>query len=76
MRPGLLADAVEITGKRESTSLGIIFVFMDGIGAMGAVLAGLVGYADLRYAFVFAGVLATFSAFLSIIYSIKRKISV
>ena len=76
LRPGLLADAVEITGKRESTSLGIIFVFMDGIGAMGAVLAGLVGYADLRYAFVFAGVLATFSAFLSIIYSIKREISV
>tara|TARA_Y100001936_G_C16092725_1_gene688025 strand:+ start:2185 stop:3366 length:1182 start_codon:yes stop_codon:yes gene_type:complete len=58
LRPSLLADAVEITGKRESTSLGIIFVFMDGIGALGAVFAGIVGYADLRYAFLFAGILA------------------
>ena len=58
LRPSLLADAVEITGKRESTSLGIIFVFMDGIGALGAVLAGIVGYADLRYAFLFSGILA------------------
>ena len=54
VRPVYLAAAVEMAGKRESTSLGLIYAVMDGIGATGGLLAGLAGTHDLRYAFVFA----------------------
>lgn len=63
IRSGVLAFAVEYAGKREGTTLGFVFVAMDGIGSVGAVLAGLVGEWDLRYCFMLA---AAFSA-LSII---------
>lgn len=59
VRSGVLAFAVEYTGKREGTTLGFVFVAMDGIGSVGAVLAGIVGEWDLRYCFVLA---AAFSA--------------
>ena len=62
VRPVLLAAAVEVSGKRESTSLGLFYVLMDGIGALGALLAGLVGSVDLRMAFVFAAGAAGVSA--------------
>ena len=54
VRPVYLAAAVEMAGKRESTSLGLIYAVMDGIGATGGLLAGLAGTHDLRYALVFA----------------------
>jgi MFS family permease len=54
VRPVYLAAAVEMAGKRESTSLGLIYAVMDGIGATGGLLAGLAGTNDLRYALVFA----------------------
>ena len=58
VRPVLLAAAVEVAGRREATSLGLIFAVMDGVGALGGLLAGLAGGADLRYALVFAAVTA------------------
>jgi hypothetical protein len=56
----LLAAAVEHAGSREGTTLGIAFALMDGVGAMGAVLAGVVGTIDLAYAYLLAaGLLIT-----------------
>jgi MFS family permease len=54
MRPVYLAGAVEMVGRRESTALGLIYGVMDGLGALGGLLAGLAGTNDLRYALVFA----------------------
>jgi FSR family fosmidomycin resistance protein-like MFS transporter len=62
VRPALLAAAVEMVGRREVTSLGLIYAVMDGVGALGALLAGLAGGTDLRYSFAFvagAAVLAS-----------------
>ena len=54
VRAAVLAVMVEATGRSESTTLGVAFAIMDGVGAAGALLAGLAGSVDLRYAFVFA----------------------
>ncbi|MEL7446525.1 MAG: MFS transporter [Pseudomonadota bacterium] len=59
IRAVILAVAVDHAGRREGTSLGMAFAFMDGIGALGAVLAGYVGQNDLSYAFLLASVFST-----------------
>ena len=53
--------AVEFAGTREGTTLGLTFVVMDGVGALGAALAGAVGSLDLHYAFVLAAGFAAFA---------------
>ena len=58
IRPVVLAAAVDVSGERESTTLGMAFTFMDGVGALGAVIAGVAGSRDLGQAFLMAGVLA------------------
>lgn len=58
IRSVLLASAVEHAGGREATTLGLAFVFLDGVGALGALFAGAVGTIQLEYAFVLAGVLS------------------
>ena len=68
MRPVYLAAAVEMVGKRESTSLGLIYAVMDGIGATGGLLAGLAGTNDLRLALVFSAGAATLSGLLAIVH--------
>jgi FSR family fosmidomycin resistance protein-like MFS transporter len=54
IRSVLLATAVEHAGGREGTTLGIAFALMDGVGAVGAVSAGIVGSIDLAYAYLLA----------------------
>ena len=54
VRSGILAFAVEFAGKREGTTLGFVFAAMDGVGSVGAVLAGIVGEWDLRNCFMLA----------------------
>ena len=54
IRSVLLAAAIEHAGSREGTTLGIAFALMDGVGAVGAVLAGVVGSIDLAYAYPLA----------------------
>jgi MFS family permease len=54
IRSGVLALAVDFAGQREATTLGFVFVLMDGVGAFGATLAGVVGDFQLRYAFLLA----------------------
>ncbi len=54
IRSALLATAVEHSGNKESTTLGIAFSLMDGVGALGALIAGIVGTWDLAYPFLLA----------------------
>ncbi|MEQ8655137.1 MAG: MFS transporter [Kiloniellales bacterium] len=67
VRAVMLAVAVDYAGKREGTNLGLAFVFMDGVGALAAVLAGAVGEYDLRYAFLLAGVFSAVATVLALI---------
>lgn len=55
IRSGVLAMAVDHAGKHEATALGFVFVVLDGVGALGAVLAGLVGDFSLVASFGLAG---------------------
>ena len=61
VRPAILAAAVEYSGKSESTTLGIVFSILDGVGSLGALIAGFAGEIDLSYAYLLAGVLAVAS---------------
>jgi MFS family permease len=61
IRAVLLAAMVDVAGQRESTTLGFAFAVMDGVGALGAVLAGVLGSIDLTYAFLFSAAV-TFAA--------------
>ncbi len=58
VRSCVLAAAVDLSAKREATTLGFTFSLMDGLGALGALVAGAVGNIDLRYAFLVTAVLA------------------
>ncbi len=76
IRSVLLVTAVEHSGERESTTLGLTFSLMDGIGAAGAVLAGIAGTVQLEYVFIMAAFLS-FCAFLSTLLSpVKKMITV
>jgi FSR family fosmidomycin resistance protein-like MFS transporter len=67
VRPVVLASAVDFSGKSESTTLGIVFTVLDGVGMLGALFAGLVGEFSLDYAFLLAGGLALASALVCLI---------
>jgi len=41
IRAAILAGAVDLAGHNEGSTLGLAFIMMDGIGALGAVLAGI-----------------------------------
>ena len=58
VRPVILAAAVEHSDKSESTTLGIVFTVLDGVGMLGALCAGLAGEIELRYAFILGAILA------------------
>ena len=58
VRAVLMAAALEMGGRRESTVLGFLFLASEGLGAGGATLAGLVGNVDLAYALLFSAALA------------------
>jgi MFS family permease len=66
IRSVILVSAVEFAGQRESTTLGLAFVLLDGVGALGAVLAGVVGNLDLHYAFILAAAFAAGASALAI----------
>ena len=53
-----MATALERIGHRESTVLGLISAVGEGVAALGAVLAGLVGDIDLAYALILAAILS------------------
>ncbi|MDH3920001.1 MAG: hypothetical protein OEU25_17705, partial [Rhodospirillales bacterium] len=49
-----------------ATTLGLAFAVLDGVGALGALLAGAVGSFDLHYAFLLAAGLAVLAAALAL----------
>ena len=55
VRSALLAAAVDYSGQRESTTLGLAFSLLFGVGALGAWLGGLAANVDLEAAFLLAG---------------------
>jgi len=61
IRSSVLAMAVDYSSKHEATSMGFVFVVLDGVGALGAVLAGLIGDFSLVASFGFAGTLSLFA---------------
>ncbi len=62
VRPVILAAAVEFSGKSASTTLGLVFAILDGVGMLGALFAGYAGELDLSYAYLLAAVLALVAA--------------
>lgn len=58
IRAAVLAGAVDHSGHSEATTLGLAFVFMDGIGALGAVLAGLAANQSWEHTFALAAAFA------------------
>ena len=62
VRPVILAAAVEYSHGSESTTLGIVFTVLDGVGMAGALLAGLAGEIELGHAFLLGAGLAFVAA--------------
>lgn len=62
VRPVVLAAAVDFSGQSQATTLGIVFAVLDGVGALGALLAGFAGEIDLSWAYILAGGLAILAA--------------
>ena len=76
IRSVVLASAVDYSNKREATTLGFTFAVMDGVGALGAVSAGVLGNFDLHYAFMLVAclcLLAVAMAFVTFHGKAERK---
>jgi MFS family permease len=71
IRSSVLASAVEFGEQREATTLGLAFMLLDGVGALGAALAGAAGSLDLHYAFMLAAGMAAIAAVVAV--PIMRK---
>ena len=71
VRPVILAAAVEFSGKSEATTLGIVFTILDGVGMFGALLAGMVGEFELRYAFIMAAGMALLAGLVCLFLNFK-----
>ena len=72
IRSSILAMAVDYSGQREATTLGFVFAVMDGVGALGAVAAGLVADFSLQYAFVLAACLSLTSVVITAGIALRR----
>jgi len=58
IRAAILAAAVDHSGHSEGATLGFAFMLLDGVGALGAVLAGIAAGFSWPHMF---GLAATFS---------------
>jgi predicted MFS family arabinose efflux permease len=66
IRSAHLAAAVDYSGHREATTLGFTFALLDGVGALGAWLAGLAADVELALAFALAAGLSLTAGLLSL----------
>lgn len=73
VRSGVLASAVDYAGRRAATTLGFVFVLLDGVGAFGAILAGYVAEINLQYVFALSALLSLLSALLAIVLYLSAK---
>ena len=67
IRAAVLAGAVDHAGRSEGTTLGLAFALLDGIGALGAVLAGIAAGFSWSHMFVLAAAFALSAAVLGLI---------
>ncbi len=75
IRSSVLASAVEYAGKRAATTLGFVFVILDGVGALGALAGGYVGETGLQNVFALAGLLSLGSLVLAaVVYAQGRSL--
>ena len=58
IRSMFLAAAVDLASHRASSTLALAFTILDGVGAIGALVAGHIGAESLSRAFVLAAVLS------------------
>jgi FSR family fosmidomycin resistance protein-like MFS transporter len=65
IRPSVLAGAVEMAGDREASNLGVAFTLMDGVGALGALLAGQAAADSTRNAFLLGAVFCVVALLMS-----------
>ncbi len=72
IRPVILAAAVEFSGDSESTTMGLVFAILDGVGALGALLSGLAGEIDLSLAFLLSAALSTASITLAMMLQFSK----
>lgn len=73
VRSVVLASAVDFSGRREATTLGLTFAVMDGVGALGAVSAGALGNIDLHYAFILTAGLSVLAVVMAFLAPITKK---
>ncbi len=66
IRSAHLAAAVDYSGHREATTLGFTFALLDGVGALGAWLAGLAADVELALAFALAAGLSLAAGLISL----------
>ena len=66
IRAVMLAAAVDHSDRSEGTTLGLAFVLMDGVGAVGAVLAGMAAAISWELMFGLACIFSAAAAFLSL----------
>ena len=67
IRAAVLASAVDHTGHSEGTTLGLAFSLLDGIGALGAVLAGIAAGFSWPHMFGLAAVFSLGAAVLGFV---------
>ncbi|NKB15855.1 MAG: MFS transporter, partial [Sphingomonadales bacterium] len=66
IRATMLAATVELSEDREGTTLGLAYVLMDGVGAIGAVLAGFAVSFSWAHMFALTGLLSLAAAGLAL----------
>ncbi len=72
IRAAILAGAVDHTGHSEGTTLGLAFTLMDGIGALGAVLAGIAAGLSWPHMFALAAAFSLGAAALGFVTVFRR----
>lgn len=73
IRAAHLAAAVDYSGHREATTLGFTFALLDGVGALGAWLAGLAANIELALAFLLAAGLSLAAGLISLPLGYARR---
>ena len=73
IRAAVLASAVDHSGHSEGTTLGLAFALLDGIGALGAVLAGIAAGISWPHMFALAGAFALGAAALGVVTAFGRS---
>ncbi|MEM7225715.1 MAG: MFS transporter [Pseudomonadota bacterium] len=73
IRAAILAGAVDHSGHSEGSTLGLAFVLMDGIGALGALLAGIAAGFSWPHMFALAGALSLGAAALGFVTNFRRS---